>query len=1014
MYDRHSSLGDNFVPEALRYEARMHQYICNTLDKAIEEGWVYPLYQPIVRAATGAVCCEEALVRWSDPIHGELMPGQVVGALEDANRSHELDRHVMHCVVNDLKEREREGISPLPVSLNLSPADFEHMNVVAELVECCDRAGVSRRLVCIELRESMAITNLKKVRKYLKELRSAGFEVWMDDFGRNLTSLGTLRDLEFDLIKMDMELRTARLSSRAKRIFEGVVQTATRLGTRTLAEGVETREQVEFLESIGCNYLQGHYFAHPLRLDVSIAHAKAHDGLLRERFEDQPYWDAVSMLNLWDLPRSEILEGHQVGVADQEVPLLEMPAGAIEHRGNTWRVLRANSAYREFLFESGLVMPDGQTLDPVYFVELHDTEVSSAWTRITGRLEHGSKFQFYARSIAATDEARAFVVCGLPTMLGTALGSYGDVPVAYAVFHVVLNEEGTEVVDTEYVYANDMYCDWIGRSRSELVGRSFLEAMENSSSAWFPYCYRAAILGKQIHDTIYSPEVGHWLNFTIAPSPVEKHCVYALSLADDEHRERHEMLVGLDTSYTIIRIVDALSDEKSYDVAINKLLSAVSSTVKCDRLYIMENPGNDTGLSMTFEWDAPGVEPRAGLIRHLSARELEHWMKYFLEGSTIMVPQVSSLSKSEADVRRQAYAEQGVRSLFLVPLHSGGELIGYLGGDNYELKDDVDIKRLLRTIGSFLAARIASNRLLREQENLSKLDALTGVLNRRGIDANIEERFIEGEGERYVLALMDVDDFKTVNDVHGHDVGDEALRVIARRLVRVFPSTAVIGRNGGDEFLVMLLDDDARHPESYFAKFLEEELSCSLNGTVYPLSMSIGYVEYPQQVDNLQSAYSKADAALYSVKLGGKSAYGKYQPQMETQYRSQLGFTPRDIAESIPGAILVHEPGPEGTILFANDEIIDLFECESLDDFMDYTGGVYEGVIYEEDRESVRKQLEGQITLDDVGSKDYADYRVLTKTGKLKNVAENGRLVELEGVGKVFYELIIDQDERKA
>ena len=114
-----------------------------------------------------------------------------------------------------VKEREREGVSPLPVSLNLSPADFEHMNVVAELVECCDKAGVSRRLVCIELRESMAITNVQRVQKYLKELRSAGFEVWMDDFGRNLTSLGALRDLEFDLIKMDMELRTARLSSRA-------------------------------------------------------------------------------------------------------------------------------------------------------------------------------------------------------------------------------------------------------------------------------------------------------------------------------------------------------------------------------------------------------------------------------------------------------------------------------------------------------------------------------------------------------------------------------------------------------------------------------------------------------------------------------------------------------------------------------------------------------------------------------------------------------------------------------
>ena len=992
--------------EDMRYESRLRHHVCNSLNQAIAEQWVRPLYQPIVRSATGAMCGEEALIRWYDPKYGELMPEQFVSVLEEAGLSHILDLYVMDCVVYDLNTRKSAGISLLPVSVNISPFDFENADMVTELVRRCDKANISRNLIHIELRESMAITNAEVMSKQIALLRSAGFEVWLDDFGRSFTSFGALQELKFDAIKLDFGIEPGGFSPKIKSLFEGVIQTATKLGVRTLAEGVETAEQVAFLNRIGCNYLQGHYFSHPLRLDVTIAHAKAHDGLEREIPEERAYWDNVSMLNLDNLSADNaISDAHGTALA-------EFPVGVVEYRGSTWRLLRSNLSFEHISSGSGLLQTDGRTLDFSRLEGLHEWHNDTTWHKIEGALAFKSRFQFYVRAVGSTSDAKAYLIAGLPTMLGTALGSYGDVPVAYAVFRAILNQSGTDVVDTEYVYANDTYCEWLDRDLGELVGRTYLEANDNASTIWFPYCYRAAVLGEKIHDMVYSPEINHWLSFDIAPSPVEGHCIFAFTYADDEHRERHDLFVGLITSEVIIRVADALSDETSYDTAITELLLAISDIVRCDRLYLMEQQTSGE-TAMTFEWHAEGVEPRTGILSHLPRSEFSRWIDFFKEDSAVLVPEISEISDIASVERMEAFAAQGVNSIFLVPLYSNGHLMGYLGGDNYELFDGLDNRRLLQTTGSFLAARIANNRLLRELEDLSMSDGLTGVLNRRGIDTIIEERMDNGEGSRFILALMDVDDFKTVNDVHGHDVGDEALRFIARRLERVFPSSAVIGRNGGDEFLVMLFDDDAPHAETYFAEFLSGELACELHGERYPLGMSIGYVEYPVQVTNLQDAYSKADAALYSIKLSGKCAYERYNPQMETQYRSQLGFTPRDIAESIPGAIIVHEPGPDGAILFANDELVELFECDDLNDLMAYTGGTFGGIIYVEDHEAVNEQLQGQpLTLDDVGDINYARYRIRTKSGKLRQVINNGRLTEVEGIGKVFYELIIDLDAR--
>jgi diguanylate cyclase (GGDEF)-like protein len=735
------------------------------------------------------------------------------------------------------------------------------------------------------------------------------------------------------------------------------------------------------------------------------------EALPREPFDEDAYWDSVSLLSLVDLPASD--DDQRVGMS----PMTEVPMGVVEYRGGTWRILRANPAYADFLDKTGMLPKPYSTLranpvcarpDEEFFVAAGRSRETGLWERIMGHMEYGSGYQFFVRHVTSTSGAEAYMVAGSPTMLGSALGAFGDVPVAYAVFRVLLDETREHVEDIEYVYANVHYCRWGGYEQGDLPGRSFLEVAHHASRRWFPACYDAAVLRKHVHGFMYSPESQHWLSYNAAPTLIEGCCVFAFTFADDERREREEMMVGLDTSDLIISIADALGGETSYEVAMNSLLETMSTIIHPERLYVYERGATTT--RNTFEWCAEGVESQIATLQDIDNEELAVWDRLLEEDSVITIDDVSKIALLDECLHRKL-VRQGITRMLAVPFYNEGELLGYLGADNYRFEEGLDTRRLLGTVASFVGARVTNHRLLEEMQRLGTYDALTGLLNRRGIDLAVAEHHKRRPDEPYTLALMDVDDFKTVNDLHGHDVGDEALRELARRVGDAFGHDAIVGRNGGDEFLVMLCGDDSLRADALFREFVDQEFSCELHGRTYRLSMSVGYASCPDQTCGLMELYTLADAALYAVKLGGKGGCARYAPSMETQFRSQLGFTPHDIARNIPGGILVHRQGDD-EILFANDEIIELFECDGLEDFLSYTGGTFGGVVHPDDRDRVRKELTEQVEMVDKGAKDFVDFRVLTKRGNVRHVADNGKRVLVEGVGVLFYELIVNRDER--
>lgn len=240
----------------------MERYIVSHLDTALEQGWIKLYLQPLVRTITDSYSGAEALARWADPTLGMIMPDMFVPVLEREGLIWKVDCFMVTETMRLQKERIDAGLPVGRISVNLSRQDFETVDVAAFLQRQINRFGIRKDLIAIELTESLLVQNKERMVRIVKELRSDGFQIWMDDFGSGYSSLIFLNDYTLDLIKLDMGfLRSFTHTSRT--IMRNAVDMAKKLGIRTLAEGVETEEQVRFLKEIGCDMMQGFYYTKP-------------------------------------------------------------------------------------------------------------------------------------------------------------------------------------------------------------------------------------------------------------------------------------------------------------------------------------------------------------------------------------------------------------------------------------------------------------------------------------------------------------------------------------------------------------------------------------------------------------------------------------------------------------------------------------------------------------------------------------------------------------------------------
>ena len=254
-----------YYDEGIRRRLRDEKDVEGRMLEALEKREFTVFYQPKVALKTEKVACAEALVRWQSQSGTIIPPDRFIPVFERKYMIDRLDQYVFEEVCRFLHRRIEEGKQVLPVSVNVSRLQFYDQNFVKRYVEIRDRYQIPPGLLEIEFTESIAIDNSGLMTRIVNRLREAGFSCSIDDFGKGYSSLSLLKTLPIDILKID-QFFFAQSSDPARdmAVVEGVIELVHKFQIRTVAEGVESESQVEYLKQIGCDYVQGYVFYRPM------------------------------------------------------------------------------------------------------------------------------------------------------------------------------------------------------------------------------------------------------------------------------------------------------------------------------------------------------------------------------------------------------------------------------------------------------------------------------------------------------------------------------------------------------------------------------------------------------------------------------------------------------------------------------------------------------------------------------------------------------------------------------
>lgn len=358
-YDRNIAYFD----EPMRDQLLAQQQIVTEMTPALEQRQFEPWFQPQYNHATGSLIGAEALVRWRHPKKGMISPGVFIPIFEKNGFIYELDKFIWEQTCFYLHKWIGEGRNPLPVSVNISRYDVFRDDLIDVLSGLISKYNVPVELLRLEITESAFSKGTNQILNVVKELIALGFTVEIDDFGSGYSSLNTLKDVPAQILKLDMKfLESTDESQRGGNIVESMVRMAKWLDMSVIAEGVETKQQADFLKSIGCFLVQGYLYARPMpveeyeRLAADSEKQRATTVLETvENLDNNAFWSPDSMDTL-------IFNSYLGGAC-----ILEYNNGKIE-------LLRANDKYIQMLGGAGLTIENALKLNWVEYMDEKNLE----------------------------------------------------------------------------------------------------------------------------------------------------------------------------------------------------------------------------------------------------------------------------------------------------------------------------------------------------------------------------------------------------------------------------------------------------------------------------------------------------------------------------------------------------------------------------------------------------------------------------------------------------------------
>lgn len=372
-----------YKPE-LSEKIEREQEIVNEMQTALDENQFVVYYQPKYNLRNELPYGAEALIRWKHPTKGMIMPGAFIPVFEKNGFIGKVDYYMWDKVCQWLRKRMDEGHESVPVSVNVSRVNMYNPNLVDILTALVKKYDIPPELLNLEITESAYMDSPGVMEKTVTELQEKGFLILMDDFGSGYSSLNTLKNIPVDVLKIDINFMSGvENQRRSECILASIIHMAGWLELPVVMEGVETAEQVDFLKSIGCGYVQGFYYARPM--------------------PQNEYEDLINGVR--QTPVESISENHRemsraLWSTDGTINLLFNsivdPVAIYKYEGNDFKALRVNEKFNE-CFGYGGALNEGMYGKIGSDISEEDTKIVADAIREVAD-SRGEKYCYYKRT----------------------------------------------------------------------------------------------------------------------------------------------------------------------------------------------------------------------------------------------------------------------------------------------------------------------------------------------------------------------------------------------------------------------------------------------------------------------------------------------------------------------------------------------------------------------------------------------------------------------------------------
>ncbi|MBR2529053.1 MAG: EAL domain-containing protein [Blautia sp.] len=844
-------------------------HIIESFEAALAMRFIQPYYQPVIRTSTRQLCSFEALARWIDPEIGMIWPDEFIPVLEQEGMIYRLDAEILRQVCARIRSSIASGETPIPVSVNLSRLDFTLCDIFRIVDDIVSDYRIPHDFVYFEITESVMAEQKDLLMRIVERFRSAGYQIWMDDFGSAYSSLNVLKEFSFDELKLDMSFLQP-FNLRSKRIVAAIVRMAKVIDVHTLVEGNETEEQFAYLRDIGCEKVQGYYFGKPMPYEKAIAHIQK-QGIRIELPHDRHYYDEIGKIDyLSAVPFMKRAEYNAISTARQ---LNSIPLALAEFSAEFFRILFYNTAFEDTAHSAGmftrvftqemLCQPQPYHMLTRNMINLMDSVKVNGDGRMLFTINE-QYFEIKARRMIQTSDKYCVLISitNLTKDTQSEKTEYLDDSVRqiYALY------ERITLINYKKDSIRPLYTD----TREDLLSnRHGIQKLAQEYSLRYIYPEdrdRFVRILDPVYLSFRLRESGS-ISFSEAFRSNVRHGQYAW-------KEYTLLRIDDDNFFVLVRNI--------HDIAKNLIVSGSQAKLYEDGSYTADQLWNNlirSKLLRLFWKDRDR--------RFLGASQAFLDFYGFASAEEI-------IGKNDEDLGWHVHPDLYMNDEYKV-IHEGVTFLNMPGncmchGENKAILASkaplYDVNgEITGLLGCFIDKESLDINDQRGREN-SRRDLLTGLLNSRGIaeeaEAFQDEYYLRGTD--FVRIHIEINDFSTLNEQYGFDFGDKVLGAFGHALSEGFGTRSAIGRYAGRNFTVLQQVENREEAHQLRKKIKAIGNSVrEIDGKPVTLYLSVGYALYSEYL-NIEEQNKNTEMRLHADYDQNISAESRIDHALEIFY----------------------------------------------------------------------------------------------------------------------------------